>query len=324
MLDAAFCRDACSLVPAQRRPALLLRLRIDAAGDAVTEAVDLAWVRVAESWTYDDAGRALDDGSAPPWLAAAAEAAQRSETARIARGAYLLYRPDVELRAPPFATPTLRPAPQAALARRVVSEAMVRAGIAVAGWLDVRGLPAPFRGHTAVRPPPLPPGCYTDPADVGAVLRSMGPARVQARSLRHDILGAAAYVQAGSPLRRYGDLLVQHQVLAAMRQRPTPFDAGPLLEALSASEERRRAMRRLERRGRRYFQLLHLAGHGLGTTLRGQVLAGNGRLPPRAQVPELGLEIELPSYAGGEGEWVRLVVDAIDPMRGRIDVHIAG
>lgn len=322
MLDPALSADAASLLPGERRPALLLRLRIDAAGGCVTESLSLAWVRVAAAWSYDQAEAALDAGDAPAWLQAAWEATERSERARIQSGAYLLYRPDVELRAPAHAEPTLRMTPQAARSRRIVSESMVRAGMAIAAWLEQRGVPAPFRGHVAVRQPPSPPGIYVDAADIGAILGAMGPAKVLARSTPHGILGAAAYVQAGSPLRRYGDLLVQHQVLASLSGRATPMDAGPMLEAAQLAAPRRREMRRLERSGMRYFQMLLLSRRGLGVRLRGQIQGGGGG-PPRALVVELGLEVELPSYAGSVGDWVTLVVEGVDPMRRRVDVRIA-
>lgn len=322
MLDPDFCERCCSLLPGSRRPALLFRFRLSPGEELVSEALDLAWVEVREAWTYDDADAALTSDDAPEWLRAAADAALQSEASRIARGAYLLYRADVEVRAPSHGALRIRPAPQVALARRVVSEAMVRVGIAAAAWLELRGIPAPFRGHAAVRPPSLPPGLYVDPADVRAVLAAMGPARVQARSCRHDILGAAAYAQAGSPLRRYGDLLVQHQILAHLAGRAPPFEAGPLLDALRASEGHRKQLRRHERNGRRYFQLLDLAGRGLGTTLRAQVQAGDSRRPPRAHVVDLALEVDLPSYAGSDGEWVNLRVEAVDPLRGKVEVTI--
>lgn len=323
MIDDTAVRARGSLVAGSRREALLLRTRIDPDGQARLLAVEPAWVRVQRAWTYDEVDAALAAPNPPTWLDLAWQATQRSETARISRGAWLLYRADVDLRAPPFVAPELRPAPQAAPARRVVSESMVIAGVVAARWFELRNVPAPFRVQAHARKPPLAPGLYSDPADVQQVLGCLGPARVEPRGGAHSGLAVSGYVQVGSPLRRYGDLLAQHQILAHLAGVALPFDRVGVMQALSLSTAQRRDQRKMERRGRRYFTLLLLAGRAPGTRLHCQVVdAGEGRNPPRAVSPEYGLDVELPGYGGPVGQWIDVTVEAVDPVAGRLKVRI--
>lgn len=321
MLDSAAVQQRGSLLPGARREALVLRLRLDKDGNCTTESLDLCWVRVAATWNYDRANAALAEGSAPAWLEACWQAAQRSESARMRQGAYLLYRADTDVIGLPGQDAAVRTAHQLAPARRVVSEAMVRAGMAVAAWLEQRGVAAPFRVNAALRTPELAPDVYSDPADVALVLRAMGPARLQPRAGHHDILGASAYLQIGSPLRRYGDLIAQHQVIASLQGRTPPFDSGAVVDAVAASEGRRRALKALERRGRRYFQLIVIARMGLGSILRAQIIDADSDRP-RAVVPALGLDIELPSYSGATGDWIEVVVEGVEPIEGKLELRL--
>ena len=323
MIDDEAVRARGSLVAGSRREALLLQTRIDAGGQARLLDIVPAWVCVRKAWTYDEADAALAGPDTPRWLDLAWQATQRSESARISRGAWLLYRADVELRAPPFAEPELRPAPQSSPARRVVSEAMVLAGMVAARWFELRNVPAPFRVQGHGRKPPLSPGLYSEPADVQQVLSCLGPARVEPRGGAHAGLAASGYVQVGSPLRRYGDLLAQHQILASLAGIPLPFDGVGVTRALSQSTAARRDQRKMERRGRRYFTLLLLAAREPGLRLRCQVVdAGEGRNPPRAVSPDYGIDIELPGYGGPVGQWIDVTVEAVDPVAGRLKVRI--
>ena len=75
------------------------------------------------------------------------------------------------------------------------------------------------------------------------------------------MLGAEAYVQGTSPIRRYGDLIAQRQLLALLSGQPPPYDGkslGALQGELEAAEKR--AGRAMDER-ERYWLTLWLTAH---------------------------------------------------------------
>ena len=341
MLPAGLLEQS-SLTVGAMRPALICELLITPDGSCALVRLHEARIELAEALVYDDVQVLLDaaghsgarhdgtpaaatgEGAAPlpDWLDALREATERSEAARIRAGGYLLYRPDIEVRAPAHVPATLRPAPQSSLARRLVAEAMVQACAAVGVYMRAEGLPLPYRTQQIRRDPPLEPGFYVEPADVQSMLGHLGPAQTSARPGRHDILGVDSYVQISSPLRRYPDLLAHYQLIAWLRGQRPPFDRGQIDTALGGQRAAVRERRAAGQRGQRYFQLLDLAREGLGAKLRAQVIrAGGPQGRSIAFDSQRVLQIDLPSYLAPVGAWLDLEVVAVDAADGKLEVR---
>ncbi len=329
MLPPRLGGELASLSTACARPAIVYELLIDSAGQRRTLSIREGSVRLHASWTYDQLQAVFDDNASPDSIidaelaALLAEVTKRSEANRIRRGAWLLYRPDVEVVAPRHHDVLIRRANQSDLARRAVGEAMVLCGMATADFFTERNLPAPFRTQPAPAQPPLTPGLYTEPADIYAMLRHMSGARSNVRAGSHAVLAAEGYVQATSPLRRAGDLLAQRQLISALRGKRQALSGSSIRKAMRHGQERIRRQRAIERQGRRYFTLVALAGRGLGTRLRGQLVDDPQRQGRHlAFVPELAIQVELPGHAGEPGAWCEMEVEQILPVEGRVVVRV--
>ena len=329
MLPRRLGEELASLSTAELRPAIVYELLIDPAGQRRTVAISEGRVRLHASWTYAQVQAAID-GRAPEDSAIdkaqvdlLAEMTRRSEANRVRRGAWLLYRPDMEVVAPRHGQVTLRRADQFDLARRLVGEAMVLCGMATADFFTERNLPAPFRTQPAPSQAPLSPGLYTEPADIYAMLRHMSAARSHVRAGSHAVLAADGYVQATSPLRRAGDLLAQRQLIAALRGKRQALSGSNIRKVMRQGQDRIRRQRAMERDGRRYFTLVALAQRGLGTRLRGQLVDDPQRQGRHlAFAMELCLPVELPGHAGEVGSWCEMEVEQILPMEGRVVVSV--
>lgn len=327
--------DLSSLVTGQPRPALIARLRIDRAGHAQTIAVEHATVRVRKAITYEQADKLITDGRAAHkdtaleqdadvlhWLW---EAARRSETRRIGKGAYLLYRVAAEVACPPFAEPTVYPADQATPARRVVGEAMVLYGEAIAGFCRDRSLVVPYRHQDPPKAPPMAPGLYTEAADIYAMIRHMGPARFGTKAQGHATLGIDAYVQATSPLRRFLDLVAQRQVIASLHGLPAPYDAQDIDRAIARNRKATTGYRRVQRAADSYFTLLHVARRGLGVRYTAQVVPDLTRQSRCVGfIPEVALDADLGDHTGAIGSWVQVEVTAVDVADRSLQVRVLG
>ncbi|CAI5474578.1 unnamed protein product [Closterium sp. Yama58-4] len=165
--------------------------------------------------------------------------------------------------------------------RRLVSEAMVLCGEAVARFGAERDLPLPYRGQG-------PPDRMTDEDEEDLQALPEGPCRaVHLRSFmsrseikcsgpiphaglglqggmhvllpvrtcnsRHAGLGLQGFVQFSSPIRRYSDLLAHYQVKALLRGEPPPLSVSDLDTIVSHCAARQREVRRAEGAVERYW-----------------------------------------------------------------------
>jgi exoribonuclease R len=93
----ALSEAAASLLPGQVRPALLWSLTVDGEGACTDIAVERALVRSRERWSYDDAQRALDDGTAGEVLELVREVGRLREAQEEARGGISLPLPEQDV-----------------------------------------------------------------------------------------------------------------------------------------------------------------------------------------------------------------------------------
>jgi exoribonuclease-2 len=310
---------AHSLAVGLARSALVFRLDLSDSGELTGGDVQAAEVVVGQAWSYTALTAAWQRGE--PVLVEARAALRAAEEARIRRGAWLLYKPDVEVRCARHGAVRLNSAAQSSPARRLVAEAMVQCG-ALAGRLCAQWrLAVPFRTQPPPVRPPLPPGLYDDPAQIHAVLRTLQPTQVELTPRPHGVLGLEAYVQVTSPLRRYGDLLSHRQLLAHLRGQ-AGLDAARVSERLGQAESGQQVRRQWQRRGERYFKLVWLAGRGIGSRVAGQVVRGLERGDWLVWLDPLALEVPVRAAGVQAGDAVACVLRGVNPGRGEVELQI--
>jgi exoribonuclease II len=89
-------------------------------------------------------------------------------------------------------------------------------------------------------------------------VRKLKKAEVSLKPGRHAALGLDAYCQVTSPLRRYGDLLLQRQLHSVLGTGVACYGDGELLERMSVADETALEVRRLVRSAERYWGLVAL------------------------------------------------------------------
>ncbi len=326
MLPDLLARDVASLTLAQWKPALVVSLTLDAAGQPHDEALQEAWVRVAHVWSYSLVERALAGQGAPdvdrPALDQLIAAGLAAEAARIRNGAWLLYRPDCEISAPPFQPIQVRQVQQTSPGRRLVTEMMVQACAAVAQLGARHRIALPFRTQPRPGNAPLPPGLYADPAQCFAMFRVLEAGTLQAAPAPHGMMGVPAYVQFSSPLRRYGDVLAHRQLVAWLRGTPAPHTAQEVTQLAQTADDAARERRQWQRKGSHYFKLLWLAARVNGRPLDGQVvrvLASGERL---VFLPELALDTPVRAPMLAVGDHAQFAVRSAHPSRGLLELGV--
>ncbi|MEB3306708.1 MAG: RNB domain-containing ribonuclease [Cyanobacteriota bacterium] len=250
-----------SLRSGERCAAWSTWVELDARGEIAAYGLQRSWVQPRYRLSYDDADELLD--LAPPEeadLAQMDQLLQRRRAWRVSQGALLLDLPEGRVRCRE-GEPVLEitePSP----ARQMVAEAMILAGAVAARYGREHQLALPYRSQLPADLPPaaelaaLPDGAVR----FAAIKRCLSRGLLGTQPAPHYSLGLPAYVQATSPIRRYGDLLVQRQ-LQAQCSGQTPLSAAQLQERIEAFESATRQGLGIAREDQRHWQQVWFEAH---------------------------------------------------------------
>jgi exoribonuclease-2 len=282
--------------------------------------LERSWVQPTYRLSYADADDLID--LAPPQeadLVTLEQLLQRRRRWRLDQGALQFDLPEGRIRSTD-GVPNLEitePGP----ARAMVAEAMILAGSAAAQLASEHGVALPFRSQL---PAELPPKAELEALEDGAV-RFAAIKRCLSRGLMgtspapHFSLGLPAYVQATSPIRRYGDLLAQRQ-LGAWRRGEQPLDAEALQPLLEQVDPAVREGMAISREDNRHWQQVWFEAHRHGQW-RAQFLRW---LRPQdrlglVRVDELAMDLAAECPPRVEpGTWLLLRVHQVDPLRDQL------
>ena len=126
-------------------------------------------------------------------------------------------------------------------------------------------------------------------------------------------MGVSAYTQASSPIRRFGDLVGQRQIAAALNSSAPPYAAQELMEVSAAAESAEVENRQLEERANNYWLLRYLERKGSGAALTAVVIDRKGAV----ELEDLLLRGRLvDGFSAEPGAVVPVTVDRIDALKG--------
>jgi len=251
MLPPSLSEDGLSLLPESDRTAITVELRITPEGEIPSVDIYRSRIRSDRRLSYDQAAAFVDDGVLETENEALREmlgwcrtAWARLSQARARRGGLETAREEARVGLDPHTgRPTVLTPQATSTAHEMIERFMVAANEAVAGWLEARGVPCPFRVHdepneSAVRRmaamatnfgflpgfgsrlTPLALAALerqirnasATPAIVAVMNKALGPARYSVQPSLHFGLATSRYVHFTSPIRRYADLLVHRAV----------------------------------------------------------------------------------------------------------------
>jgi exoribonuclease-2 len=313
MLPEVISHDAVSLIAGKPRPALSFLIEVDDDGEVVGYEIVRSVIRSRARLGYHEAdellgGRPGDRHGTLTELAASALALER---ARERRGAVKILSPEVDLRVVDGEVVLERIDPGTP-ARRIVAETMVLAGAVAARYCVEHDVPALFRRQPApAEPPDAGPVDPRDPVAARARRRGLRRGEVGLEPGPHYALGLPAYVQITSPLRRYQDLAMHRQIIAALGGSAPALDRESLQRIAASTERADHDGRRAESAADRYWLLRTLEGR-TGASVDGLVVEVEPR--PVVLLLDTLLEVPVPGLAGATaGERVTLVVERVNP-----------
>jgi len=138
----------------------------------------------------------------------------------------------------------------------------------------------------------------------------------------HTGVGLECYAQLSSPIRRYADLVLQRQLLAALaKEASAPYSADDLLRVLADAENSSAAAREIERSAKRYWILRHLEDQVLDRPLEALALRDGAS----AELVDYGIRGTLrgaPRLA--DESLIQVQVRRLDPLRRWLSLDYLG
>ena len=279
MLPPVISEEKASLVAQTERRALSFFVRIDETGHLQPERITRSIVRVAHRLSYAEADAALAEGSTAPYrstLRQIARLAQKRKEQRIAQGAIVIDGDEVKVKVR-NGTVTTTLLNYASPSRGLVSECMIMANETAARYCHTNHLPALYSGQ------PPPDDVLPDRSDfptrqtyVHAARRLMSPSQLGTLPEAHAALGLPLYTQATSPLRRYTDLQMHHQIKHHLAHGTALFQESQLQVVAASAQAAMGDARRCERESTRFWLLRLLEGQK-GEIVSGQVVRAQHR-----------------------------------------------
>jgi exoribonuclease-2 len=292
MLPPSLSEDLCSLKLGEERLALSLLLHFDPNDAMKQHRFTLSRVTVKRQLTYTEANQLVSNDEVLTYLHRLAIRLRRQ---RIADGAILIPLPELRIWVKGNNEIHLSKVDRETPAQLLVSELMILANSLAAGTLADSGIPAVYRSQA--EPQAVVVGEGTDDLYLNYLQRRyLSRAELGLTPKRHSGLGARAYTNCTSPIRRYLDLVVQRQLKAMVLGRPplyTATDMENIIAGISLSQSR---ALQIKRDWTRYWILKYLERTKL-KVLEALVLA-QGRRTYHLLLPEYLLETSMPLQEG--------------------------
>jgi exoribonuclease-2 len=242
MLPVSLLRSRLSLDAGADRPVVSLVTTVKPGGSVGETRFVRGIARVDRRLSYDDTRDPPPEWREP--LARLAPLAQALRQARITAGAIQLELPDLKVEIDEKGEPHVKLTSSDTPGHRLVSELMILYNRELALALQRARLAALFKAQ----PDPVPPVTIPrdDPLFPVRARRGLPPTLVEVDAGPHRTLGVPAYVQGSSPIRRFGDLLAQRQIVSAI-ENASPAYTKDEVRALAPEVERaEKGARRLE------------------------------------------------------------------------------
>jgi exoribonuclease-2 len=308
MLPDAISCDAASLLADAERPVLTTEVRLAPDGSIDETRILPERIRIARRLDYERADAMLagscDEDPAARALRELAVIAGELREQRRRRGAVLVSRREakVKVRGDEIEVTVLD---AGSPSRTLVAELMVLGNFAAACFAARRNVPILYR----VQP------------DAAGELAAQRP-RLSLHPDSHAGMGLECYAQLSSPIRRYADLVMQRQVLAALSEPGgVAYSADELLAVLAQAEAAETLGRELERRAKRYWILRLLERFAPEGPLRA-LATRDGAGAELADYAIRGTLFGAPNLA--EGALVLVRLSRVDPLRGRLALDYLG
>jgi len=323
MLPRILAEDLFSLIEKKARPAMVLKLEIDEKASVRQLHISKDWVLVDSNLTYETVENQLERGLSDT-LNNAYMLAQLLRQERLDNNAVIIEQnePEIKLEMNREVRVSIEEKPACKRAQLIVSEFMILANSALAGWARDNGIPLYYRTQDIALPRDY-CGVWTKPEDIYQVIRSLGATLTETVPKPHRSIGVPCYAPVTSPIRRYTDLINELQIVGFLEKGDPPLHKQNLEEMLPGFNSRISQVSQIQRYRPRYWKLLYLKQNCKTRTWRGIVVDNSGPFVVLSMPEELMMVRAGHELFGGKtrlGQTFQLRIGKIDPLNNEISV----
>jgi exoribonuclease II len=300
MLPDSIATDRASLIAGRERHVLTTDALVSATGELLSYTIYPSRIKIAErlSYTAADALITSESGNATAaMLRQLHELTSQLRERRRTAGALLIQRREPKIKVSPEGEIQISIIDNSSPSRELVAELMVLCNHAAARFAAEKRIPLVYR---------------VKPAG-GGDLANQRP-HLSIHPEFHSGIGLAYYAQTSSPIRRYMDLVLQRQLVAALAgEDHPPYEPEELLRLLANAEATETEGRDLERRAKRYWTLRFLERNSMGLPLEATVLRDGAT----AELDSYGIRGSLNGAPNISSQArVSVQIARLDPLRG--------
>ncbi len=311
MLPASLSEGVCSLILDQPRPAISFLIHLANDGEVLDTTITPSVIRVRRRLTYEEVDQTIDSDRDIALLNKMCGLLRRR---RLDNGALMLPFPDVniEIRDDGEVTVTLSPADTPA--RNLVAELMILANNTAASYLAAQEAPGLFRSQ----PPPhkrLVSGVNDGLQLIARQRRFLARGELGTRPKAHSGLGLSCYTTVTSPLRRFLDLAMQHQLNNLIRGKGILFSADQCQNFAASITQNLVRANTVRQQRHRYWILRYLEAQEGRTANALVVSQGHSRI--NLLLTDCLLDINLPpnpAFATEPGDSVRVKIVRVNAL----------
>ncbi len=255
MLPKTLSLDLCSLIQGKTRPTISFLVTLTAEGTITQTTIVPAIIEVKRQLNYREADSMIDTD---PDLAALNAVRQQLRQQRVDQGALLLSVPDVNIDIRNREHIQVYLSPVDTPARNLISELMILANGLAAAYMAAREAPGLFRSQ----PPPrkrIISGVQNSLADIAYQRRFLARGELTSHPKPHSGLGLNCYTTITSPIRRFLDLAMQHQLNHMIHGRGILFSSEECKTFTGIIQQKLGRANAIRQQRHRYWILRYLA-----------------------------------------------------------------
>jgi len=317
MLPSSLSEKRLSLIAGELRPVVSVFVTLDAAGVVRERSVQLSSIRVTRRLSYRDVDDDIRSGGTFQHLY---ERLMRARDTRLAAGASGMVIPELQIRLDRSSEVLLSVRERETPAQALVAECMILANHSAALFLKQHSMPALYRTQKPGRLSAV--ASDTLPLPERMRLRHAFNRTILATVPRvHAGLGLDCYCSTTSPMRKYLDLIMQRQLVAAVQEQESVYTDGQLRDISVALQPVLNRASCVEKERRRYW-LLKKMEPLQGQTLQA-VIISRRKKNYTVLLTDFLLELSAQAAEGccyDPGREVQVLLKDIDPFSGTINV----
>lgn len=318
MLPKSLSEGICSLLVDQPRPAMSFLIHLANDGEVLDTTITPSVIQVRRRLTYEEVDRTIDSDRDIALLNKMCGLLRRR---RLDNGALMLPFPDINIEIQDDGEVTVTLSPADTPARSLVAELMILANHTAASYLAAQEAPGLFRSQ----PPPhkrLVSGVNDGLQLIARQRRFLARGELSTRPKAHSGLGLSCYTTVTSPLRRFLDLAMQHQLNSLIRGKGILFSADQCQNFAASINQNLVRANTVRQQRHRYWLLRYLEAQEGRTANALVVSQGPGRI--NLLLSDCLLDINLPpnpAFATEPGDSVRVKIVRVNALENILRVE---